>query len=81
MISIQAWVINGLGSPLMEAQAMDAAIDCIESHSPQEPSVWSRWETASVMTQFKGLDSPWTSPRCIAAQLNVPARTLMRPRH
>ena len=28
------------------------------------------------MAQFKGLESPWTSPRQIAGQLNVPARTL-----
>ena len=28
------------------------------------------------MARFKGVDSPWTSPRRIAGQLNVPARTL-----
>ena len=28
------------------------------------------------MARVKDLESPWTSPRCIAGQLNVPARTL-----
>lgn len=55
---------------------MDAALDCIVACPPQEASAWSRWEVADAMTQFKSMESPWTSRRGIAGQLNVPPRTL-----
>jgi len=55
---------------------MDATLDCIAQCRPREPSVWSRRGVAEKMAQFATLDSPWTSPRQIAGQLHVPARTL-----
>lgn len=55
---------------------MDATLDCTAQGCPQEPSVRSRRGVAEKMAQFATLDSPWTSPRRIAGQLDVPARTL-----
>ena len=55
---------------------MDATIDCIASHPPQKPSARSRGEIANTMAEAKGLESPWTSWRQIAGELNVPARSL-----
>lgn len=56
---------------------MDAAIHCSTSDSPVESSTRSRRGVAEKMAQFATLDSPWTSCRKIAGQLEVPARTLL----
>jgi hypothetical protein len=55
---------------------MDATLDCTARGCPQEPSTRSRRGVAEKMAEFESLDSPWTSPRRIADQLEVPARTL-----
>ena len=55
---------------------MDATLDCTARCCPQEPPAWSRRGVAEKMAQFETLDSPWTSSRQIAGQLDVPARTL-----
>jgi len=55
---------------------MDAALDCTVSASLRESSTWSRRGVAERMAQFEALDSPWTSCRRIAGQLDVPPRTL-----
>ena len=55
---------------------MDATLHCTAPCSRQERSVHSRSGVANTMDRFKGLESPWTSPRQIAGQLHVPARTL-----
>jgi len=55
---------------------MDATFDCTAQGCLQEPSLWSRRGVAEKMAQFESLDSPWTSPRRIAGQLDVSARTL-----
>lgn len=55
---------------------MSATLDCIERCCPRESGVPSRREVAEILVQFDTLDSPWTSCRQIAGQLDVPARTL-----
>ena len=55
---------------------MDATLDCTVTGCPQEPPAWSRRGVAEKMAQFETLDSPWTSRRRIAGQLDVPPRTL-----
>lgn len=55
---------------------MDATVDFIASSSQQKTSPWSRWEAANTMSEFKERESPWTSRRRIAGELNVPPRTL-----
>jgi hypothetical protein len=55
---------------------MDATLDCIAQRCPLEPPTWSRRGVAEKLAEFDTLDSPWTSSRQIAGQLNVPARTL-----
>lgn len=55
---------------------MDAALDCTVSASLRESSTWPRRGVAVKMAQFEVLDSPWTSCRQIADQLDVPPRTL-----
>ena len=55
---------------------MDATSNCTAPCCPQERSVRSRRGVANTMAQFKSLHSPWASPRRIAGQLSVPARTL-----
>jgi hypothetical protein len=55
---------------------MSATVDCIEQDCPGESAALSRREVAEFVVQFDSLDSPWTSCRQIASQLNVPARTL-----
>ena len=55
---------------------MDATLHCTAPCSRQERSVHTRSGVANTMDRFKGLESPWTSPRQIAGQLHVPARTL-----
>lgn len=55
---------------------MDATLDCTARCCPQEPPTRSRRGVAQKMAQFQTLDSPWTSARQIAGQLDLPARTL-----
>jgi hypothetical protein len=55
---------------------MSATIDFTAGCCPKEPSVQSRREVAEKIAQFDTLNSPWTSCRQIAGQLEVPARTL-----
>ena len=55
---------------------MSAMLDCTERCYPRESAAPSRREVAEIIVQFDTLDSPWTSCRQIAGQLNVPARTL-----
>jgi hypothetical protein len=64
--------------PLKESQTMSAAFDCIARCCPKEPLAQSRRGVAEKIAQFDTLDSPWTSCRRIAGQLEVPARTLHR---
>ena len=55
---------------------MSAMLDCTEGCYTRESAAPSRREVAEIIVQFNTLDSPWTSCRQIAGQLNVPARTL-----
>jgi hypothetical protein len=55
---------------------MSATLDCTAQCSPQELPAPSRREVAEKVAQFNTLDSPWTSCRQIAGQLEVSPRTL-----
>jgi hypothetical protein len=55
---------------------MDAMSDYTDPISGQEQPTRSRLFVAEKLDQFENLDSPWTSCRQIAGQLDVPARTL-----
>jgi hypothetical protein len=55
---------------------MSAAFDCTTRCCPKEPLAQSRRGVAEKIAQFDTLNSPWTSCRRIAGQLEVPARTL-----
>jgi len=55
---------------------MSATFDCTARCCPKEPLAQSRRGVAEKIAQFDTLDSPWTSCRRIAGQLEVPARTL-----
>lgn len=55
---------------------MGATVDCTARASKQEWPVQSRRGVAEKLALFKRLDSPWTSHRQIAQQIDVPARTL-----
>ncbi len=55
---------------------MSATLDCTARCRPKNSTAPSRREVAEIIVQFDTLDSPWTSCRRIAGQLDVPARTL-----
>jgi hypothetical protein len=55
---------------------MDASIDCTARASQQKWPVQSRRGVAEKLGQFKRLDTPYTSRREIAKEINVPERTL-----
>jgi len=55
---------------------MSATLDCTARCCPEKSTAPSRREVAEKIAQFDALDSPWTSCRRIAGQLDVPARTL-----
>jgi Family of unknown function (DUF6399) len=55
---------------------MSAVLDYTVPACPQESPTWSRRGVAEKMALFETLDSPWTSCRQIAGQLEVPPRTL-----
>ena len=55
---------------------MSATLDCTAQVCPRKTAATSRREVAEKIAQFDTLDSPWTSCRQIAGQLDVPARTL-----
>jgi len=55
---------------------MGATLDCTVRCCPKESPALSRREVAEKIVQFDTLDSPWTSSRRIAGQLDVPVRTL-----
>jgi hypothetical protein len=55
---------------------MSATLDCTPRGCPAKPSTSSCRRAAEKTAQFDTLDSPWTSCRQIAGQLDVPARTL-----
>lgn len=55
---------------------MSATLDCTSSPDPKALQCPSRREVAEKMAQFNARNSPWTSRRRIAGQLDVPARTL-----
>src|SRR3974377_297451 len=55
---------------------MSATLDCTPRGCPAESSTSSCRRAAEKTAQFDTLDSPWTSCRRIAGQLDVPARTL-----
>jgi hypothetical protein len=55
---------------------MGTALDCTVECCPKESPALSRRGVAEKIVQFDTLDSPWTSCRRIAGQLDVPARTL-----
>jgi hypothetical protein len=55
---------------------MDATVDYTNPITEAEPATWPRIVVAEKLAEFDRLDSPWTSRRQIAAQINVPARTL-----
>ena len=55
---------------------MGATVDCTTRASEQEWPVQSRRGVAEKLARFKRLDSPWTSHRQIARQIDVSARTL-----
>ncbi len=61
---------------MKETQTVDAVLDCTVASCPQEPPLLSRRGVAEKMAQFEALDSPWTSHRRIAGELDVPPRTL-----
>ena len=54
---------------------MSAAFDCTARCCPKESPAKSRRGVAEKIVQFHTLDSPWTSRRRIAGQLDVPVRT------
>ena len=56
---------------------MDATLHCTEFSCPQR-SPHSRRLVAEKLDQFAKLDSPWTSRRQIARQIDVSDRTLYR---
>jgi hypothetical protein len=51
-------------------------LDCTARYCPKESPALSRRGVAEKIVQFDTLDSPWTSSRRIAGQLDVPVRTL-----
>ena len=51
-------------------------LDCTAQVCPRKTAAPSRREVAEKIAQFDTLDSPWTSCRQIAGQLDVPARTV-----
>ena len=55
---------------------MSATRDCTARCCRKKSAAPSRREVAEKIAQFDTLDSPWTSCRRIAGQLDVPARTL-----
>lgn len=57
---------------------MDATLHCTEFSCPQKRSPHSRRFEAEKLDQFAKLDSPWTSRRQIARQIDVSDRTLYR---
>src|SRR3989304_4083277 len=74
---VQVWVFNGCWQqPLKEIQTMDATVDYNPRRSPQERASPSRRGVADVLGRFEQLDSPWTSHRQIAGQLQVAPSTL-----
>ena len=55
---------------------MSATLDFTARACPKKPPAPSRREVAEKIAEFDTLDSPWTSCRRIAGQLDVPPRTL-----
>jgi hypothetical protein len=55
---------------------MSATLNFTAQACPQKPATLSRREVAEKIAGFDALDSPWTSCRHIAGQLDVPPRTL-----
>src|SRR3990172_9293538 len=84
MLAVLAFLSGGpvlgfycfLRQPLKEIQNKDAPVDYNPRRSPQERASPSRRGVADVLGRFEQLDSPWTSHRQIAGQLQVAPSTL-----